>query len=54
MRKLHADFHKCAAKVIECVGTGDKAKAHTLMDGEYLRVSGALAAAMMKWKAAAH
>ena len=54
VRKLHADFHKCAAKVIECVGTGDKAKANALMDGEYAKVSASLTSAMMKWKAAAH
>ena len=54
VRKLHADFHKCASKVIECVGHGDKAQAHALMAGDYAKVSGDLTAAMMKWKAAAH
>ena len=54
VRKLHADFHKCAASVIECVGHGDKAKASALMEGEYTKVSSALSAAMMKWKASVH
>jgi len=54
VRRLHADFHKCAAKVIECVGEGDKAKAGALLAGEYQKVSSDLSAAMMKWKAAAH
>jgi Chemoreceptor zinc-binding domain len=54
VRKLHADFHKCAANVLECVANGQKAQADALMDGEYAEVSVALIAAMMKWKAAAH
>ena len=54
VRKLHADFHKCAANVMECVVRGQKAQANALMTGEYAEVSVALIAAMMKWKAAAH
>ena len=54
VRKLHADFHQCASKVIECVGHGDKAQADALMAGDYAKISGDLTAAMMKWKAAAH
>jgi Chemoreceptor zinc-binding domain len=53
VRKLHADFHKCASKVIECVGLGDKAKADALMAGDYAKISGDLTTAMMKWKATA-
>ena len=34
VRKLHADFHKCASQVIECVGGGDKTKASALMEGD--------------------
>ena len=52
VRKLHADFHQCASKVIECVGHNDKAKADALMAGDYAKVSGDLTSAMMKWKAA--
>jgi hypothetical protein len=54
VRKLHAEFHQCAAKVIECVCHGHKDQAHALMEGDYHKVSGALTSAMMKWKAAAH
>ena len=54
VRKLHADFHKCAAKVLDCVTHGHKAQADALMHGEYTKVSGDLTAAMMKWKATAH
>ena len=53
VRKLHADFHKCASNILECVSTGQKAKADTLMAGEYATVSSNLTAAMMKWKTAA-
>jgi hypothetical protein len=52
VRKLHADFHKCASKVLECVALGHKAEADALMVGEYAKVSGDLTTAMMKWKAA--
>ena len=52
VRKLHADFHKCAAQVIECVGKGDKAKADAVMASDYAKVSSDLTSAMMKWKAA--
>lgn len=54
VRRLHADFHKCAAKVIECVGTGDKAKAGAMLDGEYHKVSSELTTALMKWKGSVH
>ena len=54
VRKLHADFHKCAAKVLECVTHGHKAQADALMAGEYTKVSTDLTTAMMKWKAASH
>ena len=53
VRKLHADFHQCASKVIECVGLGDRAKADALMAGDYAKISGDLTSAMMKWKTAA-
>ena len=51
VRKLHADFHQCASKVLECVGHGDKAGADALMASDYAKVSGDLTSAMMKWKA---
>jgi len=52
VRKLHADFHKCAAKVLACVVQGQKAQADALMTGEYAQVSADLTSAMAKWKAA--
>ena len=50
--RLHADFHKCAATVLERVAHGQKAQAIALMNGEYAEVSVDLIAAMLKWKEA--
>lgn len=54
VRELHADFHKCASNVLECVALGRKAEANALMDNEYFNVSMDLTAAMTKWKAVSH
>jgi hypothetical protein len=54
VRRLHADFHKCAANVLELAGHGHKAQADALMAGEYARVSADLTSAMAKWMAASH
>ena len=54
VRKLHADFHKCASKVLACVASGHKDQADAIMTGEYATISGDLTAAMMKWKAHSH
>jgi hypothetical protein len=53
VKGLHADFHKCAAKILTC-NSGQKAQADALMSGEYAKISTALTGAMMKWKAASH
>jgi methyl-accepting chemotaxis protein len=53
VRRLHAEFHKCASKVLECVAVADKPKAESIMSGDYARISADLTAAMMKWKSAA-
>lgn len=52
--KLHADFHKCAAKVLGHVQHGQREQANGVMTSEYTKVSGDLTAALRKWKAAAH
>jgi|SRR3974390_1148507 len=54
VRKLHADFHKSAASVLECISNGQKAQANALMTGEYAEISANLTAAMMKWKTVGH
>lgn len=52
VKKLHADFHQCASKILACVVSGQKAQADALMSSEYAKVSADLTSAMMKWKAA--
>lgn len=50
VRRLHADFHKCAARVLEHVSGGRKVEADALLAGEYTRISADLTAAMLKWR----
>jgi hypothetical protein len=52
VRRLHALFHGCAGRVLECVATGHKVEADVLMASEYGRISAELTRAMLKWKAA--
>jgi hypothetical protein len=52
--KLHADFHKCAAKVLGHVQHGQREQANSIMTTEYTKVSFDLTAALRKWKAATH
>ncbi len=50
-RRLHAEFHQEAAKVLTLAVTGQKDKALHAMDpsGKFAEVSGHLTGAMMKW-----
>ncbi len=50
--KLHADFHKVAARVAELAISGRAAEAETLMkvNGEYAIASAQLTQAMTDWK----
>lgn len=50
VRGLHADFHKCAARVLQYVVGGQTAQAKALMASEYARISDDLTAAMTKWR----
>ena len=52
VKKLHADFHRCASNVMTCVASGKKEQATSLLGGEFSKISGELTNAMMKWKAA--
>lgn len=52
VRKLHADFHKCAAKVLAHVKHGQKTQADALMASDYSKISSELTTAMMKWRTA--
>lgn len=49
--ELHAQFHRCAAQVLECVAAGDKTRAKAMLapKGEYSVISSQLVAAMVTW-----
>jgi hypothetical protein len=53
---LHANFHKCAEKVVYLLSEGKKADAGALMasDGEYTKTSDQLIATMVDWKKSVH
>ncbi len=50
--RLHAEFHRVAARVAELALSGNKAEAQKLMDldGEFTHASAKLTLAMMTWK----
>lgn len=52
VRELHAEFHKCAARVTDLAVTGSKGEADRMLafGGEFTTVSSRLTAAMMEWK----
>lgn len=52
VKKLHAEFHKIAAKVADLASKGEKAEAEKLMEfgGEFAAISSKLTEAMLKWK----
>ena len=54
IKRLHAEFHKCAARVAELAAEGKKAEAMGILEGNglYSTVSGKLMLALMQWKQA--
>ena len=50
IRRLHADFHKCAGDVLSHALTGRPDDARALMKGEYNERSEKLTRALNKWK----
>lgn len=52
VRDLHAEFHRCAARVADLALTGMKGDADKMLalDGDFTTVSARLTAAMMEWK----
>ncbi|MBK9132100.1 MAG: CZB domain-containing protein [Gammaproteobacteria bacterium] len=52
VRELHAEFHKCAARVADLAVTGQKDEAVRMLalGGDFASVSSRLTAAMMEWK----
>jgi hypothetical protein len=53
---LHAEFFKCAEKIVYLLSEGKKTDAVALMasDGEYTKTSDRLNATMMDWKKSVH
>lgn len=53
VKGLHAQFHQCASKVLQCAVGGKRAEAESLMSnaGEFAAISSQLTHAMMAWKA---
>lgn len=50
IKRLHAEFHKCAGDVLLNVEKGNMAAAITLLDGEYTERTEKLSRALTKWK----
>jgi len=50
VKRLHADFHRLAAQVVELAASGRPLDAYALLYGEYITMSGRLAIAMRAWQ----
>jgi len=50
VNRLHADFHRLAAQVVELAVSGKPRDAYDLLYGEYITMSGRLAIAMRAWQ----
>ena len=50
VRRLHAEFHKLAGRIVELAAAGQVAGAYTLLYGEYMTLSGRLILAMRAWQ----
>lgn len=50
VKDLHAKFHGCAGRALECVAANDKAGAQKLLDSDFTSISSELTRAMMEWK----
>ena len=52
IRRLHAEFHKTAARLAQLATTGKKAEAQQMLDfgSEYTIISGKLSGALKRWK----
>ena len=51
VRRLHAEFHELAGRIVELAAAGQVAEAYTLLYGEYITLSGRLILAMRAWQA---
>jgi hypothetical protein len=50
VRRLHAEFHELAGRIVELAAAGQVAEAYTLLYGEYITLSGRLILAMRSWQ----
>lgn len=50
VKRLHAEFHECASRVMALAVDGNKTEANNLLDGEYTEKSEKLARALNKWR----
>jgi len=50
VKRLHADFHKCASHVLHYAISGNKDQANNLLETEYTQKSDILIRALSKWK----
>ena len=51
VRRVHAEFHGLARRIVELAAAGQMAEAYTLLYGEYMTLSGRLVLAMRAWQA---
>lgn len=47
---MHAEFHECAARVLELALKGNAREAQALLDGEFKERSEKVVRALNKWK----
>ncbi|MGV6821216.1 MAG: CZB domain-containing protein [Parvularcula sp.] len=50
IRRLHAEFHECAAEVLREIDAGNMTKANEIFHGEYEFRSHKLSIALSKWR----
>lgn len=50
VKRLHAEFHKCAGSVLSYVERGNAAAGQFILDGEFTERSDKLVRALTKWK----
>lgn len=50
VRRLHAEFHQLAARVLDLAASGRICEAYSLLYGEHVTMSGRLVIAMRKWQ----
>lgn len=49
-KRVHAEFHECAARVVELVLKHENAKAAALLEGEFTEKSDKVVRALNKWR----